>query len=180
MGGGGRRTDFAWQKGCSLPSAPFPSCCPPPHCHTCSHVRCVPGNAADPAPGTSFAYSKRGKQAVYAIWKIYLLWESQAHHKIFPASPETWMAGVPWRQHPALDRRGHGALSLEIMLLPFPLPASNMRAVASVRHPIPYCATTGGWRIGPLWGGSAVKSHSTVECAALWPEPGTSTVVRKG
>lgn len=151
-----------------------------PTANTCSHVRCVPGNAADPAPGTSFAYSKRGKQAVYAIWKIYLLWESQAHHKIFPASPETWMAGVPWRQHPALDRRGHGALSLEIMLLPFPLPASNMRAVASVRHPIPYCATTGGWRIGPLWGGSAVKSHSTVECAALWPEPGTSTVVRKG
>lgn len=70
--------------------------------------------------------------------------------KSFPASLETcgWQE-VPEGWRPASDRRGHGALSLEIMLLPFPLPASNMRAVASVRHLIPYCATTGGWRIGP-------------------------------
>lgn len=90
-----------------------------------------------------------------------------------------------WQEAPggqllALDRTGHGTLSLEIMLLPFPLPASNMRAVVSVRHPSPYCATAGGWRIGPPRGGSAVKSHSSVECAALWPEPGSSTIVRKG
>lgn len=70
--------------------------------------------------------------------------------KSFPASLETCgRQEVPEGWRPASDRRGHGALSLEIMLLPFPLPASNMRAVASVRHLIPYCATTGGWRIGP-------------------------------
>lgn len=74
--------------------------------------------------------------------------------KSFPASLETCgRQEVPEGWHPASDRRGHGALSLEIMLLPFPLPASNMRAVASVRYPIPYCATTGGWRIGPPRGG---------------------------
>lgn len=73
--------------------------------------------------------------------------------KGFPASPETcgWQE-APGGRHPAWDRTGHGALSLEITLLPFPLPASNVRAVASARHPIPYCATTGGWRIEPPQG----------------------------
>lgn len=150
-GGEGRRTDFAWQKGYSLSSALFPSCCSPPHCHTCSHVFLgmlqtqLLAHLLHTLKGESRLCVQYGKSIYFGGHK--------PTTKSFPASPETcgWQE-APGEQHPALDRTGHGALSLEIMLLPFPLPASNMRAVASFRHPMPYCATTGGWRIGPLQG----------------------------
>lgn len=147
-GRGRRKTDFAWQKGCSsLSSAPFPSCCPPPHCHMCTVFLGIPQTRLlAHLLHTLKAESKLCMQ----YGKLICFGGHKPTTKSFPASLETCgRQEVPEGWRPASDRRGHGALSLEIMLLPFPLPASNMRAVASVRHLIPYCATTGGWRIGP-------------------------------
>lgn len=166
--GGGSRTDFAWQKGGSLSSAPSPSPCSPPCLHTCRRVRHLPGTLQIHPLAHVVHPLKRRKQENGNMENP--LGVSSLPQIVPPTSSGTWgQEEAPGEWLPALDRTGPevyftGNHSAAVST---PTPSTSK---LKPRLDTPSRATSGG---------SAMDSHSSPEHTACLPGLRTRTIVKK-
>lgn len=100
--------------------------------------------------------------------------------KSFPASPEMWMAGGPWGMASCFGQNRSWGTFIRNHAAAISTPCQQHESCSFGQTPHPLLCNNRRLENRATSGGSAVKSHSSVKCAALWPGPGTSNAVRKG